>query len=84
MRTAFAFWRRSQTAASPSPHVFHRPDEINWMHVALKFALGLILIGNLLRPPLPPKRRTSAHNPRLVRRCKVNKPQLSRARSSIS
>jgi len=50
MRTAFAFWRRSQTAASPSPHVFHRPDEVNWMHVALKFALALILIGNVAAP----------------------------------
>ena len=50
MRTALSFWRRSQAPASPSANVFNRPDEINWMHVALKFALGLILIGNLAAP----------------------------------
>lgn len=50
MRTALGFWRRSQAPASPSANVFYRPDEMNWMHAALKFALGLILIGNLAAP----------------------------------
>ena len=51
MRTALAFWRRSQVSAPTSPtHVFHRPDEINWMHIAMKMALGLIFIGNLAAP----------------------------------
>ena len=36
MRTALAFWRRSQVSASTSTHVFHRPDKINWIHVAIK------------------------------------------------
>ena len=49
MRTASA-WRRSQKPAVPSVLVVDRPDEINWMHVALKFALGLILISNLAAP----------------------------------
>ncbi len=50
MRTAIDFWRRSQAPASPSANVLYRPEEVNWMHVALKFALGLILIGNLAAP----------------------------------
>jgi hypothetical protein len=50
MRTALAFWRRSQVCAPTSTLVVHRPGEINWMHIALKFALGLILIGNLTAP----------------------------------
>ena len=50
MRTPLAFWRRSQVSAPTSTLVVHRPDEINWMHIALKFALGLILIGNLTAP----------------------------------
>jgi hypothetical protein len=50
MRTGLAFWRCSQKPASTSVHVFNRPDEINWMHMVLKFALGLILIGNLTAP----------------------------------
>ena len=50
MRTALAFWRRSQVSASTSTHVFHRPDEINWLHVAIKMGLSLILAGNLLAP----------------------------------
>ena len=40
MRTALAFWRRSQVSAPTSTLVVHRPGEINWMHHALKFALG--------------------------------------------
>jgi hypothetical protein len=50
MRTALAFWRRSQVSASTSTHIFHRPDEINWLQVAIKMGLSLILAGNLLAP----------------------------------
>lgn len=50
MRTAPAFWRRSRVSAATSTLVFQRPDEINWARVFLQFALGLILIGNLLAP----------------------------------
>ena len=50
MRTALAFWRRSQVSAATSPLVLHRPDEINWVRIAMKFVLGLILVGNLLAP----------------------------------
>ena len=50
MRTALAFWRRSQVSASTSTHILHRPDEINWLQVAIKMGLSLILAGNLLAP----------------------------------
>jgi hypothetical protein len=30
MRTALAFWRRSQVSAATSTLVLHRPDQINW------------------------------------------------------
>src|SRR6266700_4059798 len=30
MRTALAFWRRSQVSAPTSTLVLHRPDQINW------------------------------------------------------
>jgi hypothetical protein len=50
MSTAPAFWRRSQVSASTSIFTVHRPEQTNWMHVALKFALGLILLSNLLTP----------------------------------
>lgn len=50
MRTAPAFWRRSAVPASTATSVVHRPDEINWVRLILQFALGLILIGNLLAP----------------------------------
>ncbi|HUZ97000.1 MAG TPA: hypothetical protein VMU57_19025 [Edaphobacter sp.] len=50
MRTALAFWRRSRVSASTSAHLHYRPAEINWMHVALKFALGLVLLGNFAAP----------------------------------
>ena len=49
MRTA-PFWRRSQLAAPTSTLALHRPDEINWIRVALQLTLGLILLGNLLAP----------------------------------
>ncbi len=50
MRTASAFWRRSQESVIPPVAVIHRPDEHNWIRVALMFALGLILLGNLVAP----------------------------------
>jgi hypothetical protein len=50
MRTVPAFWRRSQVPALTTTHVFHRPEEINWIRLALQVALGLILVGNLLAP----------------------------------
>jgi hypothetical protein len=50
MRTATDFWRRSQVSAPRSALVIHRPYQINWVRVALQFALGLILMGNLLAP----------------------------------
>jgi hypothetical protein len=50
MRTAPAFWRRSPVSASTSTLVFHRPDEINWVQIVLKMALGLILFSNFLAP----------------------------------
>ena len=49
MRTA-PFWRRSQLSAPPSTLALHRPDEINWIRVALQLTLGLILLGNILAP----------------------------------
>ena len=50
MKTAMAFWRHSQAPAATSTLVLHRPDQINWIRVALQLTLGLILIGNLLAP----------------------------------
>jgi hypothetical protein len=50
MRTASAFWRRSPASASTSTLVFQRPDQINWIRIALQFALGLILMSNLFTP----------------------------------
>jgi hypothetical protein len=50
MRTAMAFWQRSQLSAPTSTHIFHRPDEINWIRVALQVVLGMILIGYFLAP----------------------------------
>ena len=50
MRTAIAFRRRSQVPATTATFALHRPDEINWIRVALQLTLGLILLGNLLAP----------------------------------
>jgi hypothetical protein len=50
MRTAPTYWGRSQASARTSTLVIHRPDQINWVRVALQFVLGLILMGNLLAP----------------------------------
>ena len=44
------FWRRSQLSAPTSTLALHRPDEINWIRIALQLTLGLILLGNLLAP----------------------------------
>ena len=50
MRTALAFWRRSPATAISTPLALYRPEEINWLHVVLKFALSLMLLGNLMAP----------------------------------
>jgi hypothetical protein len=50
MRTALAFWRRGPTTATSTTLVLHRPDEINWLHIVLKLALSLMLLGNLMAP----------------------------------
>jgi hypothetical protein len=50
MRIAPAFWRRSDAASTSLTTVIHRPDENNWVRAALMFALGLVLLGNLLQP----------------------------------
>ena len=50
MKTAMTFRRRSQVPASTATFVLHRPDDINWIRVALQLTLGLILLGNLLAP----------------------------------
>jgi hypothetical protein len=48
MRTALAFWRRSQVPAATPTLALHRPDQINWVRITIQFVLGLILAGNLL------------------------------------
>jgi hypothetical protein len=50
MRTASAFWQRSEGSAIPMTTVVHRPDENNWIRAAMMFALGFILLGNLVAP----------------------------------
>ena len=50
MRTALTYWGRSQASAQTSTLVIRRPDQINWIRIVLQFALGLILLGNLLAP----------------------------------
>ena len=50
MRTASAFWRRSEGASIPSIAVVHRPIETNGLQPALMFVLGLILFGSLVSP----------------------------------
>lgn len=50
MTTLPAFWRRTSAIPASTSVVVHRPDEINWMRLLLQFALGLIIIGNLLTP----------------------------------
>jgi hypothetical protein len=50
MRTASAFWRRSQGSALPPAITVYRPDENQWIRAALLFALGVVLLGNLVAP----------------------------------
>jgi hypothetical protein len=50
MRTALAFWRRSEGAATTSTTVIHRPDEPNWIRAALLLLLSLIFIGSVALP----------------------------------
>ena len=50
MRTAPAFWRRSEVSAIPIETVIHRPDQINSVRVALMIALALIVLGTLVAP----------------------------------
>jgi hypothetical protein len=50
MRTASAFWRRSEGSAILFTTVIHRPDESNWVRMVLMFALALILLGTLVAP----------------------------------
>ncbi len=50
MRTALAFWRRSEGAATSSTTVIHRSDEVNWVRAALLLLLSVILIGSVASP----------------------------------
>jgi hypothetical protein len=50
MRTPTAFWRRSEGTATPSATIIYRPDQKNWIQIALMFALGLILLANIAVP----------------------------------
>ena len=50
MRTALPSWRHSPAGASLSIDFSHRPGEMNWTRLSLKFFLGLILISNLAAP----------------------------------
>jgi hypothetical protein len=49
MRTASAVWRSSQGSAALSTTI-HRPESQNWIRLALMFALGLLILGNLVVP----------------------------------
>ena len=44
MRTAPTYWGRSQASARTSTLVIHRPDQINWVRVALQFVLGRLVV----------------------------------------
>jgi len=48
MTTALAFWRSAPTSADTHPSVTHRPKTPNWAQIALKLALTLIFLGNLV------------------------------------
>ena len=52
MRTALAFWRRSQGSASTtgSTITIHRPDENQWISAVLTIALSLIVLSTLIAP----------------------------------
>lgn len=49
MGTAFAFWRRCKASAQTSK-TFERPSEPSWVLIALKLALGMILLGQVAAP----------------------------------
>jgi hypothetical protein len=44
MTTTLAFWRPARASATST----HRPKQLNWVHIALKFALAAIFLGNLV------------------------------------
>jgi hypothetical protein len=48
MTTALAFWRPARASATSTHPVIHRPKQPNWIHIALKFALAAIFLGNLV------------------------------------
>ena len=48
MTTALAFWRPARASATPTHSVIRRPKQPNWVHIALKFALAAIFLGNLV------------------------------------
>lgn len=50
MRTASALWRGSTGSAQSLSFTVDRPQEINWIRAALKFAIGLLLLSNLAIP----------------------------------
>jgi hypothetical protein len=52
MRTALAFWRRSQGSASTtgSTITIYRPDENQWVSAVLTIALSLIVLSTLIAP----------------------------------
>ena len=50
MRTASAVRRGSSGSAEMSVAVMHRPKEINWLHIAVKFGLGLMFLGYAIAP----------------------------------
>ena len=50
MTTSLNLWRRRPSASLSGSIVMHRPDDINWPRLIVQFALGLIILGNLLVP----------------------------------
>lgn len=50
MRNAPPFWRVPGDPVNSSASTTHRPRDFNWFHLALKFALGFILLGHLMSP----------------------------------
>ena len=49
MKSASAVWCGSSGAAETSSTV-HRPQEVNWIHLVLKFALGFMLLSYAIAP----------------------------------
>ena len=83
MRTALTFWRRSPVSAPTSSRTLHRPDEVNWIHIAMKFALGLIFIGNLAAPFMA-RAQNLGTSPNSAKPCKASKRLRSKALFSTS